>query len=131
MSRNPIRLSFHDPMIGLPASADAVAFALRFLAHIVWLDVLFGGARAAVAADGAPDDRRPGPGTDLAVMLTAAARTRPSLVWPADVPKTGDVADAFRSRLAELSARAENHGLPRFPAALGIAELAAAPATAA
>jgi hypothetical protein len=64
-------------------------------------------------------------------MLTAAARTRPSLVWPADVPKTGDIADAFRARLAQLAARAENHGLPRFPAALGIAELAAAPATAA
>jgi hypothetical protein len=41
------------------------------------------------------------------------------------------VADAYRARLAQLAARAENHGLPRFPAALGIAELAVAPTTAA
>jgi hypothetical protein len=33
--------------------------------------------------------------------------------------------------LASLAARAEDHGLPRFPAALGLAELAVAPATAA
>jgi hypothetical protein len=128
--------SFHDPPVGLSASAEGIAFALRFLAHIVWLDVLFGKRRprrtaAAATAAEVPEDAGGGPGTDLAVMLTAAARTRASLIWPADVPDQGDVADAYRARLAQLAARAENHGLPRFPAALGIAELAVAPTTAA
>ena len=36
--------SFHDPPAGIDASPEAVAFALRFLAHLVWLDVLFGTA---------------------------------------------------------------------------------------
>jgi hypothetical protein len=130
--------SFHDPPLGLPASADAVGFALRFLAHLVWLEVLTGGPEQRAS----PEEERPrpgarargpgdGPGVDLAVILTAAARTRTSLVWPADVPRTGDLADAFRARLASLAARAEDHGLPRFPAALAIAEVAVAPATAA
>src|SRR5204862_119868 len=39
--------SFHDPPPGIDASPEAVAFAVRFLAHLVWLDVLFGGGRAA------------------------------------------------------------------------------------
>ena len=83
--------SLHDPPVGLPATAEAVAFALRFLAHLVWLDVLFGGARppagerrAAQSAGGPPE-----PGIDLAVVITAAARTRLSLVWPADVAADG------------------------------------------
>jgi hypothetical protein len=131
--------SFHDPVVGLPASPEAVAFALRFIAHTVWLDVLFGrrgprergGSPQAEQTPRAPDDRGPGPGADLAVMLTAAARTQASLVWPADLPEAGDAADAFRARLAAMAARAEDQGMPRFPAALGIAELAVAPATAA
>jgi hypothetical protein len=142
--------SYHDPPVGLPASGDAVGFGLRFLAHIVWLDVLYGGGEARTTPEGeragfaapvaaplaallaAPAaGRQEGPGIDLAVILTAAARTRLSLVWPPDVPRTGDLAEAFRARLASLAARAEDHGLPRFPAALGLAELAVAPATAA
>jgi hypothetical protein len=122
--------SFHDPPIGWVASAAAVAFALRFLAHLVWLDVLFGADKKA-DGEGAEDAGGAGPGTDLAVMLTAAARTRPSLVWPADVGTTGQLGAAFQARLDRLAARAENHGLPRFPAALGIAELAGSPTTAA
>jgi hypothetical protein len=127
--------SFHDPPVGLPASGDAIGFALRFLSHLVWLDVLYGpppdkrpsaegeGVRAGVRSEG--------PGIDLSVILTAAARTRLSLVWPRDVPSTGDLADAFRARLGRLAARAEEHGMPRFPAALVLAEIATAPATAA
>jgi hypothetical protein len=42
--------SFQDPPGGAPATPDAVAFALRFLAHLVWLDVLFFKAGAAAAA---------------------------------------------------------------------------------
>jgi hypothetical protein len=116
--------SFHDPPIGLPASADAIAFALRFLAHIVWLDVLFGGAGERPRETSGGDDRGPGSGTDLAVVLTAAARTHPTLVWPEDAPQTGPLADGFRARLELYATRAERYGRPRYSAALGIAELA-------
>jgi hypothetical protein len=119
--------SFHDPQPGIDASPDAVAFALRFLAHMVWLDVLFG--NAVEKTESADVDRSLEPGVDLAVMLTAAARTARSLVWPADVPDTGDLADAFRGRLDALARRAHIDGMPRFAAAAGIAELAAAPTT--
>ncbi len=117
--------SFHDSPMGIPASAEAIGFALRFLAHIVWLDVLFGGVAAETAAEApAGDERGPGSGTELAVILTAAGRTQPTLVWPADAPRTGDIADAFRARLERYAARAERYGRPRYGAALGIAQLA-------
>lgn len=122
--------SFHDPPPGIDASPDAVAFALRFLAHIVWLDVLFGGGRAADKTESTDIDHSLEPGVDLAVMMTAAARTARTLVWPADVPDSGDLADAFRSRLDALAGRAHIHGMPRYAAAAGIAELAVSPATA-
>ncbi len=116
--------SFHDPPVGLYASGDALAFAVQFLAHLVWLDVLYG---VPVKEGGAGRPRAVEPGVDLAVMLTAAARVSPALVWPGDVPATGDLADAFRARLAVLSARAEGRGMPRFAAAHEIATLAAMP----
>jgi hypothetical protein len=123
--------SFHDPPPGLDASPDAVAFALRFLAHLVWLDVLFAGKpREEKNAESTDIDHSLEPGVDLAVMLTAAARTARGLVWPGDVPDGGDLADAFRARLDALAERAHIHGMPRYTAALGIAELAAAPTTA-
>jgi len=121
--------SFHDPPPGIEASPDAVAFGLRFLAHLVWLDVLFAG-READKTESTDIDRSLEPGVDLAVMMTAAARTARTLVWPADIPDDGDLADAFRARLDALASRAHIHGMPRYAAAVGIAELAAAPATA-
>jgi len=122
--------SFHDPPPGQPgidASPEAIAFALRFLAHIVWLDVLFG--TSAERPESADIDRSLEPGVDLAVMLTAASRTARTLVWPADVADSGDLADAFKARLDALAKRAHIHGMPRYSAAVGIAELAAAPTT--
>ena len=123
--------SFHDQTPGTDASPEAVGFALRFLAHIVWLDVLFEHAPQVEPKPESVDDidRTLEPGVDLAVMLTAASRTARALVWPADIPDTGDLADAFRARLDALAKRAHAHGMPRYAAAVGIAELAAAPAT--
>jgi hypothetical protein len=119
--------SFHDAQPGTDASPESVAFALRFLAHLVWLDVMFG---TAVDKPESPDvDRSLEPGVDLAVMLTAAARTARALVWPADVPDSGDLGDAFRARLDALAKRAHIHGMPRYSAAVAIAELAVAPRT--
>ena len=128
--------SFHDPQLGakgIDASPEAIAFALRFLAHLVWLDVMFGTTvekpESADVANVANIDRSLEPGTDLAVMLTAAARTARALVWPADVADSGDLADAFRARLDALGKRAHIHGMPRYSAAIAIAELAVAPTT--
>jgi hypothetical protein len=118
----------HDPPFGLPASEESVAFALRFLAHLVWLDVLYGvdpdRSRAARPAQTGPEL-----GLELAVVITAAARTRRSLVWPDDVPAMGDLGQAFGARLDALGARASAAGSPRLAAALSIADFAAAPVT--
>lgn len=117
---------FHDPPFGMPASSEAVAFALTFLAHLVWLDVLFGGRRdPARAVEAEPSV---GTGLELAVVVTAAARTRPSLVWPGDVPEAGDLGRAFRARLDTMAARAEAGAASQLAAATAIAEFALAPA---
>jgi hypothetical protein len=117
---------FHDPPIGLPASGEAVAFALTFLSHAVWLDVLFGASRGAAAGSQATDL-----GLELAIVLTAASRVHPALVWPADVPAASDLGRAFRARLDALAARADAGAAARLAAATGIAEFAASapPAT--
>ncbi|HXT95766.1 MAG TPA: hypothetical protein VN853_05675 [Polyangia bacterium] len=118
----------HDPPLGLPATGDNVAFALRFLAHLVWLDVLYGAdpdrARAARPVGSGPEL-----GLELAVVITAAARTHPSLVWPDDVPPDGDLGRAFAARLGLLDARASAAGAPRLAAALSIADYAVGPVT--
>jgi len=121
---------FHDPPIGLPASGEAVAFALTFLAHAVWLDVLFGAA-ANTAAGAAPGSQATDLGLELAIVLTAASRVQPALVWPADVPASSDLGRAFRARLDALAARADAGAAARLAAATGIAEFAASapPAT--
>jgi hypothetical protein len=123
---------FHDPPIGLPASGEAVAFALTFLAHAVWLDVLFGAvANTGAGAGAAPPPRPMESGLELAIVLTAASRVRPTLVWPADVPVSSDVGRAFRVRLDAMAARADAGAAHRLSAATGIAEFAASspPAT--
>jgi hypothetical protein len=128
---------FHDPPVGLPASSDSVAFGLKYLAHLVWLDVLFGATRGhvhtgqAVRSAGHAErlDQPVESGLELAVVLTAAARTRPSLVWPDDVAETGDLGRAFRARLDAMALRAEAGGASRLAAAMGIAEFAVAPAS--
>jgi hypothetical protein len=121
--------SFQDSEPGVDASPAAVAFALRFLAHIVWLDVLFGNTVEKPEPADSDIDRSLEPGVDLAVTLTAAARTARTLVWPADVPESGDLAEAFGSRLDALAKRAHIHGMPRYSAAVALAELAASPPT--
>ena len=117
--------SLQDPPGGAEATPEAVAFALRFLAHLVWLDVLFAGAPAPAAAPGA------GPvvpaGGELAVMVTAAASRAPGLVWPRDVAPDGALGRAFAARLDALAAQARGQAAPAAEAARGVAELAAGP----
>jgi hypothetical protein len=121
--------SFQEPPSSVPASAQAVAFALRFLAHVVWLDVLFASSApraAAAAAAGGPGTEA---GVELAVMMAAAERASPKLVWPPDLPEASDLGRAFRARLVTMAERAAAQGMPRFAAAFGLAEFAVAPTT--
>ncbi len=109
--------SFQDPPGGVPATPDAVAFAVQFLAHLAWLDVLFGDGAHAVP---------PGSGAELGVMLTAADTFAPALVWPRDVPADGDLGRAFRARLDGLAARARALPMPAHEAARGVVTFAGA-----
>jgi hypothetical protein len=78
--------SFQDPPGGVAANPEAVAFAVGFLAHLVWLDVLFGEGEGGASGE-------------LAVMMSAASRLVPALVWPADVAPDGDLGRAYARRL--------------------------------
>jgi hypothetical protein len=115
--------SFQDPPGGAPATPDAVAFGLRFLAHLVWLDILYGGGAAEAPGAGPP----PPAGPELATMLTAAASRAPALVWPRDVAPDGELGRAFAARLAALAARARGEPAIAVEAARGVAAFAASP----
>jgi hypothetical protein len=117
--------SFQDPPGGWPATPEAVAFALQFLAHLVWLDVLFGAAHAAgggVLAGAGSVGRS---GAELASMLMGAARRAPALVWPRDVPPDGELGRAFGARLEAFAEHARGQGAPAAAAARGVAAFAA------
>jgi hypothetical protein len=108
--------SFQDPPGGVPATPETVAFALRFLAHLVWLDVLFP-TKDAGAGAAAPS----GP---LASLLTAAADRAPTLAWPPDVPRDGDLGRAFAARLERLAVAARAADAASAEAARGVVAFA-------
>jgi len=114
--------SLQEPAGGMSATAEALRFAIRFLAHLVWLDLLFGARASAgsAAANELPADF----GVELAVILVAAARTAGELVWPPDLSRDGDLGRAFAARFDAMSARVAAQTSPRLEAALGIAALA-------
>jgi hypothetical protein len=104
--------SFQDPPGGVAATPEAVAFAIGFLAHLVWLDVLFGESEGGVGGVG-----------ELAVMLAAAARLAPTLIWPIDVAPEGELGRAYALRLARFEESAR--GAPTAEAATGVVAFAA------
>jgi hypothetical protein len=123
--------SLQEPTGGVLATGEALRFAIRFLAHLVWLDLLFGGRAASGADADAGSDPTADSAIELPVILTAARRTSEDLVWPRDLPRDGDLGRAFQARLDAMAARVTAQNPPRFESALGIAELAtesAAPA---
>ena len=115
--------SLQEPTGGVLATGEALRFAIRFLAHLVWLDLLFGDRAAAPGAD-AGGDATGDFGIELPVILTAARRTSEDLVWPRDLPHDGDLGRAFSARLDAMGAKVAAQNPPRFQSALGIAELA-------
>jgi hypothetical protein len=111
-----------------------VAFVLGFLAHIVWLDLLFGhmapdglGGTGGGGGGGDGGGGEGSAGRELAVVLAAAAEVRPALLWPADVPPDSDAGRRFSARLAHLAERYDVARSPRWPAALEVAQLAVHP----
>jgi hypothetical protein len=90
------------------APPASVAFAIRFLAHLLWLDRLF--------VQGAPP--APPEASDLAALLVAAWELEPRLLFPPDVSASSDVGRAFSTLLPEwrasvLSTAAERYEIAR------------------
>jgi hypothetical protein len=97
-----------------PASSPAgVAFGIRFLAHVVWLETLF------TREDPAPA------GGDLGALMVAAAEVEPTLVFPPDVNPAGDAGLRLRRVLASWRAAALGSQKERFQIALGVVRYAA------
>lgn len=114
--------SLQDPPGGMAASADGVAFAIRFLAHAVWLDLMFTRERQ-------PAGQAVATGLDLAAILVAARRTAPDLVWPRDVPADSDLGRAFTARLEAMAGRLRSRRSSRVQGALDVAAYASGATT--
>jgi hypothetical protein len=97
-----------------PPSPAGVAFGIRFLAHALWLETLFG-----------RDDPAPA-GGDLGALLVAAAEVDASLVFPPDVNPASDAGARVRRILAGWRGAAMGGGKERFQIALGVVRWAAA-----
>jgi hypothetical protein len=116
--------SGHDPnpSESVPGAA-AVAFAIRFLAHTVWLDLQFSAGPAASASSSAVSDGAAG--LDLAVILVAAQRISSALVWPPDVTPDSELGRRFIDRMTAMASKVRARRSPRLDAAVGVATLAA------
>lgn len=142
--------SLHDVAGPVRASAESVGFALRFLAHVVWLAHMFhpGGEEAggehpqtrsawSSVEPSAPKGSSRWPtsglgetaGRELAVLLAAAARVQPSLIRPADVAPSSPVGQRFARHLERWFSRHEVERSPRWTAALELCQLVTPPAT--
>ncbi len=75
-----------------PGSAQEIAFAIRFLAHVCWLHILFAGGRSLAS------------GSDFAALLAAAADVDPRLLWPPDVVRDSGLGREFTQTLQRLRA---------------------------
>jgi hypothetical protein len=98
---------------GAPASAEEIAFAIRFLAHVHWLHQLFGSGS------------EPSAGSDLAALLAAAADVEPRLVWPPDVARESGPGLKFTRTLDRLRVEAPQCVPDRYRAMRTLCVLAA------
>ena len=104
------------------ASPEAVAFALSFLGHLVWLELAFDAGLEPRSARGATLGDMPG--RELAVLLAAAHRRAPALLRPADVPHDSELGRRFERHLATWFGRHDVDQSPRFATALEVAAFA-------
>lgn len=98
---------------GPAASPEAVAFAVRFVAHLAWLHHLWGSA---------PGISGP---SDLAALLVAAKEVEPRLLWPPDVARDSELAAGLRARLDHLRDEVMQGAKDRHAVMLGLCRFAA------
>jgi hypothetical protein len=103
---------------GATATAAEVAFAVRLLAHVFWLDHLYLGPSPLLGT------------SDLGLLLAAAFEVEPRLVWPPDVSATGSLGAALRARLERLGIEAHLRAGDRFGAVFALSRFAAGAAQA-
>lgn len=103
-------------------SAETLAFAFGFLAHLVWLDLMFGAGGDARPDRGGSAGR--GVGRELAVLLAAAERRAPALIRPRDVPPHSELGVRFGDHLARWFHEHHVEASPRWSTALEVARLA-------
>lgn len=113
--------SMDEPSVH-PPTPEALAFIFGFLAHLVWLELVFGDG-----AEPRKERDRPGgdPGRELAVLLAAAERRAPALLRPADVPPGSELEARFTHHLTRWFQLHRVEESPRWSTALGVASLAA------
>jgi len=117
-------VSRQDVSGAYPPTPAALSFALGFLAHLVWLELVFGGG-----GDARKERDRPGgdvAGRELAVLLAAAERRSPALLRPADVAPRSDLDARFTQHLARWFEAHRVEESPRWSMALQVTALAAA-----
>jgi hypothetical protein len=72
------------------ANAHEAALGIRFVAHVFWLDQLWG------------DDGELDAGSDLAALLAAASEIEPRLLWPPDVSRESEPGARFATVVQRL-----------------------------
>lgn len=126
-----------------PASPGAVSYGIRFLAHLVWLEVLFGapagstsgkagsagspgslGSLGSLGSSASSSASSPSSGRELAVLLAAANETEPALLWPADVPLASELGQRFSRHLAQFFRDHHVRDSPRWVTARAICQFA-------
>lgn len=135
-----------DPDAPAVASPEAIGVALKFLAHLAWLDLLFREDDAGKDRPESGGDRRAPEGSSstggsfaLEALLVAAAVERPALLWPPDVKLHTPEATrmqaqiaAWQFRLAAATMETTSPALTTWAVAHGVVRaLSQEPATAA
>jgi hypothetical protein len=116
-------VSRQDVSGAYPPTPGTLSFAIGFLAHLVWLDLVFGDG-----GDARKERDRPSgevAGRELAVLLAAAERRAPALLRPIDVPPRSDLDARFSQHLARWFDAHRVEESPRWATALEVADLAA------
>jgi hypothetical protein len=130
LGRGLIRLAAErDPARSAPAGGRDIAFALRFLAHVAWLDHVFvAGGQAPRRGEGGAGAAAPEPSNlEFRALLVAARAVDPGLVYPPDVPGHSELGRGFSARLDAWAAALRSIGSGALAAALDVCRAASVP----